>query len=78
MALRTRIDCARCGKDCTHGYVTFRGWPFHSGCLPDSNNGRKNAVRRAEHFVENDDGNSGYEPVGPSDKRTHPRSGFPR
>lgn len=63
MSLRTRLECAGCGKDCTHGYVTYRGWPFHFDCLPESNKGRKNAVKRAE-IVYEPEGSSGYEPVG--------------
>src|SRR5262245_12784574 len=30
-----RVECKACGVDCSNGYVTYKGDPYHAGCLPD-------------------------------------------
>ena len=32
--MREVIECPRCGEDCSHAYGTYKGYPFHIGCLP--------------------------------------------
>ena len=29
-----RATCRACGRDCSRMYATFKGEPYHFGCLP--------------------------------------------
>lgn len=32
--MRVRVDCHECGRECSHGFLTHRGQPYHFGCVP--------------------------------------------
>lgn len=29
-----KVQCTGCGEDCSHAYATWRGDPYHYGCIP--------------------------------------------
>lgn len=29
-----KCECTACGEDCSNCYATFKGDPYHFGCLP--------------------------------------------
>ena len=29
-----KVQCAGCGEDCSHAYATWKGDPYHFGCIP--------------------------------------------
>lgn len=47
-----KVECYGCGGDCSNAYGTYRGYPYHFGCLPDAK-GRAQALKKAfaEHGI---------------------------
>lgn len=49
-----KVECFGCGEDCSHAYATWRGDPYHFGCIP---------MRRARRGTESGE----PKPIPPSD-----------
>ena len=50
-----KVTCYGCGKDCSNCYGTWKGYPYHIGCIP--------AKRSVSERVEGDVGLRDASPV---------------
>jgi len=57
-----KVECYGCGRDCSHSYGTYNGYPYHFGCLPEKRPKRKYRAIQI-HPSPSDRDDSNYETI---------------